>query len=101
MDFCKKTNNIRHYLKSDKPRLREKKIGTYLLDSFNPLTQYTFLLPFLFFYFKEFGFINRNPTTTYKLMTIHRSQFNWYRKLHTLFSGYAYFNSYTKIELVE
>lgn len=87
------------YLKSNKESLKENKINSYVLDTFGPLTQYTLFIPFLMFYFKEFGFFNKNFFNTYKLMKLHRSQFNLNRKLHVLFSCFSYMNSFTKLEL--
>ena len=35
-----------------------------------------------------------HPVTSLKAMAIHHSQFVWYRKLFTIFSSYAYCNSF-------
>jgi N-acetylglucosaminylphosphatidylinositol deacetylase len=87
------------YLKNNREIIKEKKINSYLLDTHNPISQYTIFIPFVFFFFKEYGFFNKNPFYSYKMMKFHTSQFNTMRKIHMLMSSYSYFNSYTKIEL--
>ncbi len=44
----------------------------------------------------EFLFIQFNPFRMYSTLSIHESQFAWYRRLFILFSRYSYFNSYGK-----
>ena len=69
------------------------------MDSFNPILQYTCFIPFLAYYFREFGYCTYNFFTSYKVMKIYDSQFNWRRKLHIVFSSYSYCNSFIKVEL--
>ncbi len=89
---------FRHYLKSNKQTIKDMNISSYLLDSHNALSQYTFLIPFIFFYFKEFGFFNKNCFYNWRVMKFYYSQFNFMRKLHVIFSSYTYYNTLTKIE---
>lgn len=88
-----------HYIKENREKLKEKGTNIFLLDSFNPLLQYTFFVPFWTFFFKENGFFSWNFLFSYKFMKIYQSQFNFMRKLHVILSSYSYCNSYTKIQL--
>mmetsp|Transcript_21720 Transcript_21720/g.28120 ORF Transcript_21720/g.28120 Transcript_21720/m.28120 type:complete len:272 (+) Transcript_21720:185-1000(+) len=42
-------------------------------------------------------FLNWNIFLAYNVMSAHRSQFVWYRRLFTVFSRYAYMNSWKKL----
>ena len=92
-------NGLVYYIKNNREDFKKKGINVYLLDSFNPLFQYTFFIPFLSYYLREFGFSTWNFLSSYKIMSIYNSQFNWRRKLHVIFSGYSYCNSFIKVEL--
>jgi N-acetylglucosaminylphosphatidylinositol deacetylase len=92
-------NGLVYYLKNHRDDIKNKGINIYLLDSFKPLYQYTHLIPFIVFYFREFGFFSYHFFTSYKIMKIYKSQFNWKRKLYVIFSAYSYYNSYIKVEL--
>ena len=92
-------NGLEYYLKTHREEVKAKKTSIYLFDSFSPLTQYTFLVPALFFFRKENGFATWNCCFSYKFMSIYKSQFNIMRRLHVILSGYSYFNSFTKVEL--
>ena len=92
-------NGLIYYLKNHRDDIKNKGINIYLLDSFNPLFQYTHFVPFIVFYFREFGFFSYHFFTSYKIMKMYKSQFNWKRKLYVIFSAYSYYNSYIKVEL--
>ena len=68
-------------------------------NEINKSNKWHLYFPFLAFYLREFGFSTWNFLTSYKIMSIYNSQFNWRRKLHVIFSGYSYCNSYIKVEL--
>ena len=92
-------NGLVYYLKNNREEIKNKGINIFLLDSFNPILQYTCFIPFLAYYFREFGYCTYNFFTSYKIMKIYNSQFNWRRKLHIVFSSYSYCNSFIKVEL--
>ena len=92
------SNGVISFLRNNKQKIIDSKIETYFLDTYPWIMQYSFLFPLIGFYLKDYGFLNKNALYTYNLMKIHFSQFNFYRKLHTLISGYTYFNTYTKLE---
>jgi N-acetylglucosaminylphosphatidylinositol deacetylase len=92
-------NGLVYYLKNNREEIKNKGINIFLLDSFNPILQYTCFIPFLAYYFREFGYCTYNFFTSYKVMKIYDSQFNWRRKLHVVFSSYSYCNSFIKVEL--
>jgi len=91
-------NGVITFLRNNKQTIIDNKINTYILDTFPWIMQYTFVFPLIGFYFKDYGFINKNAFYTYGLMKIHQTQFNLMRKIHTIISSYTYFNTYTKIE---
>ena len=72
-------NGLVYYLKNNREEIKNK--------------------PFLAYYFREFGYCTYNFFTSYKVMKIYDSQFNWRRKLHVVFSSYSYCNSFIKVEL--
>lgn len=88
-----------YYLKENREEIKKEGIQVYLLDSFSFISQYTFILPFIYFYFKEHGYFNSKLMFPYRLMQIYKSQFKLFRKVHVLISCYSYLNSFTKIEL--
>ena len=89
-----------HYINKHREELKMKKdLHMYLLDSFNPLMQYTGIIPFITMYLKEHGFFNWNCMFSYKYMSMYKSQFNFLRKLHVVFSSYSYSNSFTEVEI--
>ena len=92
-------NGLVYYIKNHRDDIKDKGINIYLLDSFNYLFQYTHFIPFIVFYFREFGFFSYHFFTSYKIMKMYKSQFNWKRKLHVIFSAYSYYNSYIKVEI--
>ena len=88
-----------YYLKANRKEVKEKKTQIYLLDTFNPISQYTIFIPFWTFFFKQNGYFSWNFLFSYQHMSIYKSQFNIMRRLHVLLSGYSYCNSYTKVVL--
>ena len=86
------------YLNQNKDECLERNIKVYTLDSFNFIFQYTWFLPMLSTFFKKYAFLSNNFFTSYKLMSLYKTQFNLLRKAHTIFSSYSYFNSYNKVD---
>lgn len=87
------------YLKENREKVKKEETQIYLLDSFSFVFQYTFILPFIFFYFKEHGYFNFKFMFPFRLMRLYQSQFKLFRKVHVVFSCYSYINSFTKIGL--
>lgn len=48
---------------------------------------------------RELNYYAFTPYHSYKAMMLHSSQFVWYRKLFTIFSRYAYLNSFELFSL--
>lgn len=90
---------LEEYIKSNRKEIKDKNINIYLLDSFSPIKQYTNIIPFLSMFFKEFGYFDWNCLYSWKHMKIYKSQFNFPRRMHVIFSGYSYSNSFTKVEV--
>jgi N-acetylglucosaminylphosphatidylinositol deacetylase len=44
--------------------------------------------------YDKYHYIALTPFTSYRAMMLHHSQFVWYRKLFSIFSSYAYCNSF-------
>ena len=91
---------IEKFINENRKFVIENNIKFFLLESFNVFNQYSLILPFIFFYLGEFGFFKGNFLEEFKIMKIYESQFNWKRKLHVIFSGYTYFNSFIKVEVL-
>lgn len=92
----------RKYLRANKSLVIKNKIQSYVLDSYSWFHQYFLQLIMGFMYYiKPSGFTVFSPLKIYDTMSVHKTQFNWFRKLHILLSGYSYFNSYIKIEFEE
>jgi len=91
---------VEKFIKENRKFVIENNYKFFLLESFNPLSQYSLLFPFIFFYFGEYGFFKNNFFEEFKIMKIYQSQFNWKRKLHVILSGYTYFNSFIKVEVL-
>jgi len=90
---------IEKFISENRKFVIENKYKFFLLESFNPLCQYSLFFPFVFFFFGEIGFFKNNFFEEFKIMKIYQSQFNWKRKLHVISSGYTYFNSFIKVEV--
>lgn len=90
---------LKNYVNNNKEELIKNGIQIYFLDSFNFALQYTFIFPFLNYLFKRNGYMTMYFYYSYKWMKIYKSQFNLLRKVHTIMSGYSFFNSYTKYEI--
>ena len=87
-------------LKNNREEIKKKGIKIFLLDSFNILNKYSFIIPFTFFYFKEFGFVISNCFDYNRWMKIHKNiNIGFLKKIKIFFNCYSYFNSFTKVEL--
>ena len=91
-------NGLSYYLKIHNDECKRKGIKVFTLDSFNFVLQYSGLMPFLSAIFKKYSYISITFFSSYRLMSLYKTQFNLLRKAHVLFSCYSYFNSYNKIE---
>jgi N-acetylglucosaminylphosphatidylinositol deacetylase len=89
------------FLKNNREEIKKKEIKIFLLDSFNIFFKYTFIIPFIFFFFKEFGFIINHCFDYNKWMKIHHNNLNigFLKKIAIFLNCYSYFNSFTKVEL--
>ena len=89
-----------HFLKNNREDVKKREINIFLLDSFNILFKYTFIIPFVFFYCKEFGYIISNYFSINKWLKMNKSiKINFLTKIKMLLNSYSYFNSFTKVEL--
>ena len=87
-------------LKNNREEIKKKEIKIFLLDSFNILFKYSFIIPLIFFYFKEFGFMLSNCFEYNKWMKIHNNiNIGFLKRIKLFINCYSYFNSFTKIEL--
>ena len=87
-------------LKNNREEIKKKEIKIFLLYSFNILCRYSFIIPFILFYFKEFGFAISNCFDFHKWMKIHKNiNMSYLKKISIFFNCYSYFNSFTKVEL--
>lgn len=88
------------FLKNNREEIKKKGIKIFLLDSFNTIFKYSFIIPFIFFYFKEFGFVITTCFDYNKWMKMHNNLCIGFLKKITIFLNcYTYFNSFTKVEL--
>ena len=93
-------SGFEHFLKNNREDMKKREINIYLLDSFNFLFKYTFIIPFIFFYCKEFGYIINNCFSFNKWLKMNKSiKINFLTKIKLFFHSYSYFNSFTKVEL--
>jgi N-acetylglucosaminylphosphatidylinositol deacetylase len=102
--------------KAIKENLKEfYNIKVYFLDSLPLIKKYFPLFEFLHILIKEFvslisdffkkdatkeetfRFYNWNLVKVWRAMSIHHSQFVWFRKLFVLFSSYGFVNTFTKV----
>eukprot|EP01015_Nassula_variabilis_P035847 TRINITY_DN9106_c0_g1_i1.p2 TRINITY_DN9106_c0_g1~~TRINITY_DN9106_c0_g1_i1.p2 ORF type:complete len:110 (-),score=34.40 TRINITY_DN9106_c0_g1_i1:184-513(-) len=76
----------------------EKQIKVYSLETVKfPLRRYCGILDFFLSFYKDFLYLNFNLFYSLKAMSIHKSQFVWFRKLFVLFSRYTYLNNLNPI----
>ena len=88
------------FLKNNREEVKKKEINIFLLDSFNILVRYTFIIPFIFFYFKEFGYSISNFFSFNKWFKMQNNiKISFLNKIRIFISCYSYFNSFTKVEL--
>ena len=88
------------FLKNNREEVKKKEINIFLLDSFNILVRYTFIIPFIFFYFKEFGYSISNFFSLNKWFKMQNNiKISFLNKIRIFISCYSYFNSFTKVEL--
>ena len=92
-------NGLIYYLKNHLEESKNKGLKIYTLDSFNFVFQYTFFNPFFSSLFKKYGIFSMTCFSSFKWMRLYETQFTLLRKVHVFFSGYSYFNSYTRIKL--
>ena len=88
------------FLKNNREEVKKREINIFLLDSFNIFLKFSFLVPMIFFYFKEFGFNIISCFEYNKWMKIHNNfKIGFLKKIKIFFNCYSYFNSFTKVEL--
>ena len=71
-------------------------IKVYYLESVSLLRKYMGCLEFILTLLKTYSWHNFFWIDGYKCMSIHKSQFVWYRKLWVFFSRYTYINTYRR-----
>jgi len=87
-------------LKNNREEIKKKEIKIFLLDSFNFIFKYSFIIPMIFFYCKEFGYIISNCFNYNKWIKIHNNlNIGFLKKIKLFLNCYSYFNSFTKVEL--
>ena len=91
-------DGLKYLLENNANDLKNKGVKVYFLDSFNFVFQYTFVLPFLNYFFKSYGYFSMTFFSSFKWMSYYKTQFTLMRKAHVILSGYSYFNSFTKYE---
>ena len=88
------------FLKNNREEIKKKEIKIFLMDSFNNFLKYSLLIPMVFFFCKEFGFIIKNYFDYQKWIKNHKNlKLGVLKKLKIFFNCYSYFNSFTKVEL--
>ena len=88
------------FLKNNREEVKKREINIFLLDSFNSLFKYTFFIPFIFFYLKEFGYIINNCFALNRwLKTQKNIEVTFLKKIKIFMCCFSYFNSFTKVEL--
>ena len=91
---------LESFLKNNREEVKAKGIKIFLLDSFNTILNCTLLIPMIFFFFKEFGFIINNCFAFNKWLKIYNNiSLGLLKKIKFFFNCYSYFNSFTKVEL--
>ena len=91
---------LEQFLKNNREDIKKREINIFLLDSFNVLFKFTFIIPFIFFYFKEFGYIINNCLSYNRWLKTHKNiEISFLRKIKTFLNCYSYLNSFTKVEL--
>ena len=91
---------LEFFLKNNREEMKKKEIKIFLLDSFNNILRYSLIIPMIFFYFKEFGYIINNWFDFNKWLKIHNNiNIGFLKKIKMFFNSYSYFNSFTKVEL--
>lgn len=75
-------------------------VKLYQLESVNLLRKYSGFLDMLCSMLGDFLFTKLNPWSAYQAMSVHKSQFVWYRRLFVLFSRYSYVNTYAGFKYI-
>ncbi|KAL4446014.1 hypothetical protein ABPG74_011006 [Tetrahymena malaccensis] len=75
-----------------------KGIKFFKLQSVNIIRKYIGAFDILFCIFSQITFVNCNPLKAWQAMSIHHSQFVYFRKLFVIFSRYAYINTLHPLE---
>ena len=91
-------DGLMYYLNKYSDEFKNKNIQVFILESFNFVLQYTWIIPMIKCFFSKYGYISNTFFTSYKLMRLYETQFNLLRKFHTILSSYSYFNVFNKIE---
>ena len=91
-------DGLMYYLNKYSDECKNKNIQVFILESFNFVLQYTWIIPMIKCFFSKYGYISNTFFTSYKLMRLYETQFNLLRKFHTILSSYSYFNVFNKIE---
>lgn len=76
-------------------------IKFYQLESVNLLRKYSGCLDLMWSMLSNFLFAKFSPLAAYRAMSVHRSQFVWYRRLFVLFSRYSYVNTYAGYRYID
>ena len=91
-------DGLMYYLNKYSDECKNKNIQVFILESFNFVLQYTWIIPMIKCFFSKYGYISNTFFTSYKFMRLYETQFNLLRKFHTILSSYSYFNVFNKIE---
>ena len=75
-----------------------REVEVYQLESISILRKYIGILDSYFCAGNNIVALNVNPKLAWQAMSIHHSQFVWYRKLFVVFSRYAYINTLKRIK---
>jgi hypothetical protein len=87
------------FLKNNKSKILKYNVQSYLLNSYHWFIQYFLqILLLINFYYVSYAFTFFNPLEIYSKMSLYKSQFTIWRKIHILISGYSIFNILTNIE---
>ena len=91
---------LEHFVKNNRQDIKDRGIKIFLLDSFGCLMKYSFIIPFIFFYFKEHGYIISNCFSLNKWLKFHDNiKLSCSKRIFYYLNPYSYFNSFTKVEL--
>ena len=76
--------------------LKSKSHQIYILKSYNTLKKFLSYFSLLFTKFKpdHLYFYNSSVADARKILSLHKSQYVWFRKLFISFSSYAVFNEW-------